>query len=63
MQAMEAIVPLANGYVQVMKTSQCQATDLCQQLVFAVLLKKQQGKNGGSQDEHEDSAKVLSQEK
>ena len=60
MQAMEAIVPLANGYVQVMKTSQCQAMSLKRKFV---LQSNKGSKNGGSQDEHEGSAKVLVQEK
>ena len=33
MQAAEAIVPLANGYFQGMKTSQCQAKDSGQNFV------------------------------
>ena len=35
MQAAEAIVPLANGYVQGMRTSQCQATKWGQKFVLS----------------------------
>ena len=51
-QAVEAIVPLANGYFQVMKTSQCQAVKLTPKFVL------QSRKEAGMED-HRMNTKVL----
>ena len=51
-QAMDTIVPLANGYFQVMKTSQCQAMKLTPKFVL------QSRKEAGMED-HRMSTKVL----
>ena len=55
LEVLGAIVPLANGYFQVRKTSQCQAENREQTFV---LNWKNKRRNGGSAYEHEASASI-----